>query len=169
MKVVRTLTTALGQLWSSPRYVALTLLLSLLAGLLFFSLPVLLIPGNNVGFQFSILTPLELSLYVILAIMVGTILAIQVYAFGKAKKRYGVGGAASALAASLFAVKTCPMCLAALLGALGIGFGTTLTLVSHGTEIALFSTAIGGISLYYSSKALVECNDCCKVEKTERR
>ena len=153
---------ALQILFSEKSNLAVAAIASIAAFIFFLSIPVLVIPGNDYAFQLSLMTPQDIIIYIILALITGLVLTMQFYIFKHMRsiKAHGFTGIFSSAVASIFAIKVCPMCIAGLFGLFGISIGTGTALVTHRIEIAILSIAIAGVSLYYSCKSIGKCESC---------
>lgn len=161
-EIMNNVSRAMKILVSEKVNVVIAFVASVMAFLLFLSIPVFVIPGNDYAFQLSLLSTFEIGIYIILALVTGLIVSMQVYIFRHMRtvKAQGIGGVASNVVASLFVIKTCPMCLAGLFGLFGISVGTGAALLAHSTEIAIASIALAGVSLYLSCKNMGKCERC---------
>lgn len=135
--------------------------------ILFVLVPVWSVPGNDVAFQLSLFTIGNWILFTVLALLIGLLLTMQVFIFGRAKnaavKAKGLGNAATGAAGAyagilggVFATAACSWCVAAVFGFLGTG--AVLFIAEHRLWSVLVAIAIMIASLYFASKRVVK--DC---------
>ncbi|MEK7630653.1 MAG: hypothetical protein AAB417_01310 [Patescibacteria group bacterium] len=152
----------------------LALAFAILWALLFagmFSIPVVAIPGNNIGFQAELFRFGDYGLLAVLGFFGALTLTIQINIFLQKFEtvRQTMGSAAlsgagllSGVFSSLFASATCGMCLVALFGFLG--FSAVLTIITYRWYIVAASFLLLFISLYFASSRLNEGCKACAVK-----
>lgn len=130
-------------------------------------IPIKTIPGNDLAFQISILTPKDWFLFVSLPALTALSIVMNVYILKKKKSAQDsiamVGqngtGFLSGVIASVFGTATCASCVASIFGFLGVG--GVLFLVEHRTIITTGAIILMLISLYFTSKRVLNaCKEC---------
>lgn len=144
------------------------LLLGILTPIIFFGLiflQVILVAGNDLEFQLSILTSRDLILLAILSFSLSFLVVLQLLIFKKTTKTsassttQGLAGGTSGVVAAIFGTAACSSCVAALFGFLG--FGAVLFLLDMQWIIVAISILFVLGSIYFASKTLVKgCEDC---------
>lgn len=130
-------------------------------------IPIRTIPGNDLAFQLSILTPKDWFLFIALPALTALSIVMNVYILNKKRSTQdsvvmvGQGGTGflSGIIASVFGTATCASCIASFFGFLGVG--GVLFLVEHRTVITTLAIILMFISLYFTSrKVLGVCKTC---------
>lgn len=165
LKSVSVFAQAVKQVFSNKKYALLGGAAFVLSATLFFFLPVLLIPSNSPGLQASIYDASSWATLLVFALLSAIVVPMQAFAIarrvrGKARSAGGgLASMASVLAAGMFSIKACPVCLAVIFGFLG--FPAILLLLEHRLEFSFLAMAVAGISLHFTSKSIVEyCKAC---------
>lgn len=136
-----------------------------------FSIPLNVIPGNDIKFQAAIFNGRDYALLGVLSLLSSLVITMQINIFrNKLMTSRGVGnttvgglGVFSGIFSSIFASATCAMCLGSLFGFLG--FGTVLFLVENRWSILAGAIILLFISLYLASRRLIEgCRSCVAIE-----
>lgn len=135
---------------------------------LFIFIPVVTIPGNDLIFQISLLTYREYSLFILLSILTALSIILQLYIYRINKSRkigisifgQGIVGVFSAFLASILGASTCAACLSFVFGLLGVG--GFFFLLEYRNEITLFAVIILMLSIYFSSKRIMEDCEVCR-------
>ena len=137
-----------------------------------FSIPLNLIPGNDLQFQMSIFKTKDYILLAVLSFLSSLVIAIQINIFRNnlnssqniAHATLGGVGVFSGIFSSIFASATCAMCLGALFSFLG--FGTVFFFVQNRWYILVGAILLLLISLYLASRRLVMgCQECMVQER----
>lgn len=137
-----------------------------------FSIPLNVIPGNDIKFQAAIFTGRDYALLSMLSFLSSLVITMQINIFKNkfmTSKNVGntaVGGLGvfSGIFSSIFASATCAMCVGSLFGFLG--FGTVLFLVENRWSILTGAIILLFISLYLASRRLVEgCQSCAAINE----
>lgn len=154
---------------SSKKHLIIAIISSLVMAFLAILIPSLLIPSNTIKFQLSLLKINEITLIIIFSALFGISIAMQSYAFfieklHKSKlvmKSTGTGFVA--LTATLFSTKLCPLCLATILGLIGLGSSATLFLFSYKKEILIVSMLLLILVIYITGKRITNFCEKCKL------
>jgi len=153
------------QVLTNPKYALLFVVLTVLAFIALIFVLVVTIPGNSFEFQLSIMTIWEKLLVVLLSSLIALLFTMHVWIFKRTKKaqvgKSAVGGT-SVIAATIFGTAACSSCLAFLFGLVGISsISTIIFLLDFRWYFVLISIFLMLISIYFTSKNVVEeCEDC---------
>lgn len=165
LKSVSIVVQAIRQVFSNKKYALLGVAAFALSATLFFFLPVLFIPGNSPELQASIYDASSWATLLVFAVLAGVVIPMQAFVIARRMRSNarsaggGLASMASVLAAGMFSIKACPVCLAVIFGFLG--FPAILWLLEHRLEFSFFAIAVAGISLHLTSKSIVEhCREC---------
>jgi hypothetical protein len=148
--------TAAGILKQRP-YRTYAFTASVLVFMLYIVVPVLLVPGNTFRIEFELLTPIALTLLILLAAMTGMIIALEVFSFRRSKAArlgaVGEGGAGivASITGGIIAAASCGCGIGVLLGVFGLG-GGALFITKHQAPVILFFLTLVAVSLYYSTR-----------------
>ena len=132
-------------------------------------IPVRAIPGNDLKFQLSILTPKDWFLFTALPVLTALSIIMNIYIL-KIKRSAqdsismaGQGGTGflSGVIASVFGTATCASCVASFFGFLGVG--GVLFLVQYRTFITVGAITLMLISLYFTSKRVLNACEECRI------
>jgi hypothetical protein len=134
-------------------------------------IPIRTIPGNDLAFQISILTPKDWFLFIVLPALTALSIVMNVYILSKKRSAQdsvvmvGQGGTGflSGVIASVFGTASCASCVASIFGFLGVG--GVFFLVEHRTIITTGAIFLMLISLYFTSRKVLGICDNCKVKK----
>jgi uncharacterized integral membrane protein len=161
---LRAVPQAVSIVFEKNNYRLLAGFLSILFFVIYISVPVYAIPGNDFAFYFAS-TPLpEVGLSILLSIVMGMVFAMQIYSWRNritVAKNASVGfaGFFSGAISAIFASATCASCISVLFSF--IGFGGVVFLLEHRIEIMLVTAGIVMASFYYTSKKLTgKCKNC---------
>ena len=132
-------------------------------------IPIRTVPGNDLAFQLSILTPKDWFLFTILPALTALSVVMNSYIFRHKKSiqdgvsMVGQGGTGffSGLIASVFGTATCASCVASIFGFLG--FGGVLFLLQYRTYITTGAIILLLISLYFTSKRVLNACESCRI------
>ena len=133
--------------FSTNKRIFLGILLGLFMASMSIMLPVLLTPGNTLSFQLSIMSHWDILLTLLFATLFGVAMSMQIYAL-RQELSYGsstaksAGSSLFAFVGTLFSSNLCPMCLATILGFIGIGGTAAITLRAYRTEILVGSIIV---------------------------
>jgi len=129
-------------------------------------IPLRVIPGNDIAFQLSLLTPQDYALLVFLSLLNGLFITMQVYSIKVARNTVqsvgkSVGGTAGALFAGIAGTAFCASCLAPLFALFGIGFSGIIFTLQYRFYFVAAIVAFMLIAIYLTSKKIVgACEDC---------
>ena len=132
-------------------------------------IPIRTIPGNDLAFQLSILTPKDWFLFTILPALTALSIVMNVYIL-KHKRSIqdsvsmaGKGGTGflSGIVASVFGTATCASCVVSIFGFLGAG--GVFFLLQYRTAITTGAIILLLISLYFTSKRVLNACESCRV------
>ncbi len=147
------------------RYVVGLLLVALIVFWLFVYIPVISIPGNDFGYQLSIMPKKDYVVLITLSFLTGLAVMFHLYILSNQRKHKisQVGhltfSGLMGLVASFFGTLTCVSCAATVLGFFGLG--TVLFFGTYRLYIASFAFLLMAISLYFTSlKVLNLCEQC---------
>jgi len=144
----------------SKKHALMAIILSILMAFLAILIPSLLIPGNSLKFQLSILRTNNIGLILLFSSLFGITIAMQSYASYKEKTQNnklavkGTGTGVVAFTGALFSAKLCPVCLGAILGYLGIGSSVVFFLFFYETEILIASILILALITLLTSRRI---------------
>lgn len=132
-------------------------------------IPIRAIPGNDLAFQLSILTPKDWFLFTVLPVLTALSMVMNIYILknkGSAQDGaviVGQGGTGffSGIIASVFGTATCASCVATIFGFLGIG--GVLFLLQYRTYITTAAIILLLISLYFTSKRVLNACESCRI------
>jgi len=125
---------------------------------LFILIPVIVIAGNDIAFQLSILSAQDIILMAFLAGMIGLTFSLQVYSYKQrvcsTPKSVAQGAATgiSGVFAAIVGTAFCASCLIPLFAAIGIGSGGVFFVLENNTYFVLGAIALMIISLYFAAK-----------------
>ena len=129
-------------------------------------IPLRVIPGNDIAFQLSLLTPQDYTLLIFLSLLNGLFVTMQVYSIKVAKTTVqsigkSVGGSAGALFAGVAGTAFCASCLAPLFALFGIGFSGIVFTLQYRFYFVAVIVASMLVAIYLTSKKIVgACKDC---------
>lgn len=132
-------------------------------------IPIRTVPGNDLAFQLSILTPKDWLLFTILPVLTALSIVMNVYILkhkssiqdGASMAGQGGTGFFSGIIASVFGTATCASCVATIFGFLGIG--GVLFLLQYRTYITTAAIILLLISLYFTSKRVLNACESCRI------
>jgi len=132
---------------------------------LFAFIPVLIVPGNSLGFQLQTYSTLHYILLGVLAALTGLMFTMKRYTYKMNKKASVSAAGATAVGSSagligvVVGTATCPSCLLAVFGFLG--FGTILAVLKYQLYIVGGSILLMLISVNYTAKKVIgKCEKC---------
>lgn len=132
-------------------------------------IPIRSVPGNDLAFQISILTPKDWFLFTVLPALTALSIIMNIYILNNRRtiqdtvSMAGQGGTGfiSGIIASVFGTASCASCVATIFGFLG--FGGVLFLLQYRTYITIAAIILLLISLYFTSKRVMNACESCKV------
>lgn len=132
-------------------------------------IPIKTVPGNDLGFQLSILTPKDWFLFIILPALTALSIVMNVYILkhkrsiqdGASMAGQGGGGFLSGMVASVFGTAICASCVASIFGFLGVG--GVLFLLQYRTYITVAAIILLLISLYFTSRRVLNACESCRI------
>lgn len=164
--------------FSDKRYVFGFLVAAFAIFWLFLYIPIKTIPGNDLAFHLSILTSKDWFLFIALSTLTALSIVMNVYIFknkhsfsmnkrsvqdGVSMAGQGGTGFLSGIVASVFGSVTCSSCAASIFGFLGVG--GVLFLLQYRTFITTAAIILMLVSLYFTSKRVLNACDKCRVVK----
>ena len=161
-----TVTSAIQHSLRSTRYKLLFAGVALAMFFLYAYIPVLLIPGNDLAFQFSLLGPQDYALLVFLSLLNSLFITMQVYAARRTRSVVssvgkGIGGSAGALFAGIAGTAFCVACLAPLFALFGIGFSGVIFALQYRFYFVAIIVILMFIAIYLTSRKVIgNCNNC---------
>lgn len=159
---------AFDETFATEKRIFLGIGLGILMASLSIMLPVLLTPENTISLQLSIMSHWDILLTFLFATLFGTAMSMQIYAlrkefdFGSSTAK-SAGSSVFAFLGTLFSANLCPMCLATILGFIGIGGTAAITILAYRTEILIGSIIVLltiNISAARKVSRLRKCKDC---------
>lgn len=157
------------------RWFSLFLILTASFFWLLLYLPVWRIPGNDLRFQLSLLSPVDFGLLAGLSILTALSLVMNVYLLRihfspdtglSAVGQSGLGGIAGVIA-SVFGTASCATCVASLFGFLG--FGSVLFLLQYRQWITTLAILLMIVSLYFTARKVLGICAVCRVDYHKSR
>lgn len=132
-------------------------------------IPIRTIPGNDLAFQLSILTPKDWFLFIVLPILTALSIIMNIYILNHKRSlqesalMVGQGGSGflSGIIASVFGTATCAACVATFFGFLGVG--GVLFLIQYRAYIATAAIILLLISLYFTSRKVLNACESCRI------
>ena len=132
-------------------------------------IPIRTVPGNDLAFQLSILTPKDWLLFTILPVLTALSVVMNIYILknkgsaqdGAAMAGQGGTGFLSGVIASVFGTATCASCVASIFGFLGVG--GVFFLLQYRTAITTGAIILLLISLYFTSKRVLNACESCRI------
>ena len=164
--VLQTTTRAIQHSLRGTRYKLLFAGVALAMFFLYAYIPVLLIPGNDLAFQFSLLGLQDYALLAFLSLLNSLFITMQVYAVRKTRSVVssigkGIGGSAGALFAGIAGTAFCVSCLAPLFALFGIGFSGVIFTLQYRFYFVGVIVIFMLVALYLTSKKISKvCNSC---------
>ncbi len=155
--------------FSDKRYLLGFLVVAFAMFWLLLYIPVRAIPGNDLAFQLSILTPRDWFLFTALPILTALSIIMNIYILKikrSAQDRVSMAGQGgtgflSGVIASVFGTATCASCVASFFGFLGVG--GVLFLLQYRTFITVGAIILMLISLYFTSKRVLNACEECRI------
>lgn len=150
-------------------YVFGALLTSFFVFVAVITVPLLTVPGNDLAFQLSIMPLRDYVTISILGMLTGISLMFNLYVFRRERKQKiekvgtmsitgGIG-----VVSSFFGSVTCVACASSILGFLGLG--TVTFLLSYRLPIVLLSSFFIILSIYFTSRKILNLCDVCTIKK----
>lgn len=143
-------------------------ILSLVFFVFMFTIPVLNVPGNSIGMQATLYTPIEYATLASLAFLSALSVLLQWLAFrAKAISAHaaagtttlGISGVAAGVVSSLFASASCLTCVGAFFGFLG--FQGVIFLVEHRLVVLIIAFLLIASSIALASRNIRRgCETC---------
>lgn len=132
-------------------------------------IPIRTIPGNDLAFQISILTPKDWFLFTFLPSLTALSIVMNVYILkhkrsiqdGASLAGQGGTGFLSGVVASVFGTASCAFCVASIFGFLGVG--GVFFLLQYRNAITTGAIVLMLISLYFTSKRVLNACESCKL------
>ncbi len=173
MSFLRILWEAIKEVFNKPKYIIGFIVVSfVLFGLLIY-IPVITIPGNDVGYQLSIMPKQDFVVLTTLSFLTGLTLMFHWYILTNQSKGKAlqVGhmtfSGLMGFVSSFFGTLTCISCAATVLGFFGLG--TVLFFGKYRFYIASIAFILMAVSLYLTSlKVLNLCEECNNLQIKRR-
>jgi len=133
---------------------------------LYISIPVFIIPFNDVAFQLSLLTLQDYILLGSLSLLNALFITMQVYAIRMTRSAVSgisksISGSFGALFAGVAGSAFCASCLAPFFALFGIGFSGVLFTLQYRFYFVAVIVALMLVAIYLTSKKIVSaCEDC---------
>lgn len=154
---------ALKEVFKQKINILILVVVSLIFFAAFVLIPVFSIPGNDIAFQLSLYAPLEFLTMAFLALLIGLILSLQVYALRKNKHcstpktlakstTTGVTG----IFAGVLGTAACAACLIPLFTAIGLGTGSVFFVLENQIYFLAGTVAILLVSLYFALNQIIK-------------
>lgn len=145
----------------------INILIFLVVSITFFAIfvliPVFTIAGNSLAFQLSLYKPFEFLLLAFLAILIGLIFSLQIYAI-RAKKHcsvpktvaQGATTGATGIFAGILGTAVCASCLISLFAAVGLGTGSLFFVLENQIYFLIGAVVIMLIFLYFALRQVIK-------------
>lgn len=143
-------------------------LMSILTFMLFVMIPVLLIPGNDITFQLSIMPVGDFVVLIVLSILTAISILFSLYIVRRKKEeqvnQVGVVTATGGISiiSSFLGTVTCISCASTIIGFAGVG--TVTFALKYRFLPASISLLLMLVSLYFNSKKILYLCDSCHVQ-----
>jgi hypothetical protein len=161
MKYLITITKAIKEVLDKRNYVLLFLVISFIMASVLVLIPVISIPGNGVLFQLSLFTFKDYIILVPLSLLVGLMIAMQIYGHKLRTSLRGSGrgvvASSSGILAGIFGTAGCSSCIATVFSFLGTG--SVLFLIANQWYIVGISSLIVLLSIYFTSVNIRRINE----------
>lgn len=156
--------------FTNKRYFLWFLVLAFAMFWLLLYIPIRTIPGNDLAFQISILTPKDWFLFTILPVLTALSILMNIYILkNKASARDGAAmagqggtGFFSGIIASVFGAASCTSCVVSIFGFLGVA--GVLFLLQYRAVITTAAIILMLVSLHLTSKRVMNVYDSCGVK-----
>lgn len=167
---------AIINVFKERNYFLAFLLISIVFFGLFIYIPVVTIPGNDLGFQLSIYSQRDYILMFLLAVLVGLSVSLQVYIFRKQKEERNLAQSTGQIAVSgisgvfgaIVGTAACASCLAFFLGLIGLGTGSVLFVLNNQSYFLTGAVIIMLISLYFTARKVNDVCETCRIDKASK-
>lgn len=167
MEVVATFLKAWNLVFMRKRHYLYLVIASLGTFFIFIIIPVLLVPGNNISYQLSIMPFVDFITLSLLSFITGLAIIFNLYIFKQKKHlqkeqigHVGVTGAA-ALLASFFGAFTCIACAATVVGFFGL---TAVTFaLQYRLYFALTAVFLMVSSVYFTARKVLHICERCSI------
>jgi len=133
---------------------------------LYMYIPILLVAGNDLGFQLSLLTPQDFVLLGFLSLLNALFITMQVYSMRMTRSAVssiskGMSGSFGTLFAGIAGSAFCASCLAPFFALFGIGFSGVIFTLQYRFYFVAVIIAFMLVAIYLTSKKIVgACKDC---------
>jgi len=139
----------------------------------FIYIPIVTIPGNDLGFQLSIYSQRDYILMFLLAALVGLNFSFQIYSFKKQKEQRDLFKSTGQVAASglsgafgaIVGTAACASCLAFFFGLIGLGAGSVIFVLNNQIYFLVGAIIAILISLYFTSRKVNGVCESCRIKK----
>ena len=151
------------RIFNERKYFYLFIVFTLLSIVLYTLVPVYTIPGNDLQFWLSILTPSSYIVLFTFSIALGLLLAMKIYEFNHIhsafEKTKNTGGIVAVILAGLYSTAACGACISSLFAFAGAG--GALFLNKYRDAFMLFSIFITIFAIHLSAKNInSRCEEC---------
>lgn len=142
------------------------LIVTILFFIIIILIPVKIVPGNDVRFQLSIMPKIDLVVITLVSLFTATSLTFNLYLLRRSNYRPDALGnitvsSFAGITSSFFGTVTCVSCAATVLGLFSAG--TMAFIYQYRPILATISIAVLIISLYLTSKKVLNLCDSCHV------
>jgi len=140
---------------------------------LFIYIPIVTIPGNDLGFQLSIYSQKDYALMFLLSALVGLNFSFQIYSFKKQKEQRDLFESTGQVAISgvsgvfgaVVGTAACASCIAFLFGLIGLGTGSVFFVLNNQSYFLVGAIIILILSLYLVSRNVNGICESCRIKK----
>ncbi|PIQ67880.1 hypothetical protein COY25_02945 [Candidatus Uhrbacteria bacterium CG_4_10_14_0_2_um_filter_41_7] len=170
-KYLKEVKSGVGKVLSTPFGLLWFVLASIGIFSTLYMIPVLTTPGNDIKFQFSIMSTDLLVIMILLAIGNGLVIAMQMYIHKEARakrtlteKSKDVATAGSLVVSVFSSTIACAACYSAVLSVLGLG--TASFMITHRFQISFFAFVVTVYAIYEASKRINNHCEVCSINST---
>jgi len=166
MNPARAIPSALGIVFSRPKYILISCATSTLMFGLLTLLPVGRFDPQAFFYQLTGLDAISLASFGFFSLLVGVLIAMQVHLFHVSRQKatgMGIVSLLTSFLAGIFGSAVCAVCLAVIFSLVGIPVAVLSFLLTYRLEALGVSSVIALTSFYLSSKAIVVHREGCNV------
>ncbi|OGK21391.1 hypothetical protein A3C23_01220 [Candidatus Roizmanbacteria bacterium RIFCSPHIGHO2_02_FULL_37_13b] len=168
MRYVNIFFEAVKIVFDRKRYLIGTIILTLILLYIIISIPVMVVPGNDIKFQLSIMPKVDLLIIILISLVTATSLMFNLYLLKQSDNNHSdtfgtmTTSGLAGITSSFFGTVTCLACATTILGILGVG--TVAFIYQYRPILATVSLAILMMSLHLTSKKVLNLCDSCHVK-----
>jgi len=157
-----------AQVFRERIYIGITTVGTLVFFALYLLIPVWMVPGTTLAYEFDRLTLVNYGLLGTLALMAGVLLSLELFSFQRSRgaglraARDGGVGLVASLAGGILAAATCGCGVGILLGAVGLG-GGAFFVGENQTFIVALMLGVVAVGLYFSARRAAGICATCTV------